>query len=144
MTRHWTAPAVVGVVVAVLTVWLVRAVSVLVADGPGAGVVTEPTVWLVYAAGPAVLCAVPLVVLARAVLPRAGGSLAVYAVLGLVGGLLIGVVQTWVLTSAWPWQSSAGVVHDLVTLPAIGGLVGGAAAGVVRRRRDARSQAESP
>jgi len=137
VTRLWTAPGVVGVLAAVLTVWLLRAVPILVLDGVGAPLVTVPALWLLYAAGPAVLSAVPLVLLARTVLARAGRSVGVYAVLGLVGGLVVGVVQTAVLLSTWPWQQPAGLVWNLVGIPALGGLVGGVVAGVVRRRQDA-------
>lgn len=135
MTRLWTLPAVVGVLAAVLTVWLARAVQVLAVDGWGPTVLTAPTLLLLYAAGPAVLCAVPLVVLARAVLGRLGRALALYAALGVVGGALVGVVQTGVLLSSWPWQAG-GVVDELIGLPALGGLVGGAVAGLVARRVD--------
>ncbi|SFK51816.1 hypothetical protein [Cellulomonas sp. KH9] len=134
MIRHWTAPAVVGVVVAVVTAWVVRAVGFVLVDGIGVEALTGSATWLLYAAGPAVLCAVPLVVLARAVLGRFGPRPGVYAGLGLVGGALVGVVQTGVLLSAWPWQvGSAG--WDLIGLPAVAGLVGGLAAGAVRARR---------
>ena len=140
MMRHWTAPAVLGVLAAVLTVWCLGAVEVLLTGGPGPDVLTVPALRLAYAAGPAVLCAVPLVVLARAVLPRAGGSPAVYALLGLVGGALVGVVQTGVLLSAWPWELSADAAGEMVGLPALGGLVGGVVAGVVRARRSPRDR----
>lgn len=135
MIRLWTAPAVVGVVVAVLTVWLVGAVRVLAADGWGSTVLGTPSLLLLYAAGPAVLCAVPLVLLGRAVLGRTGGSLVVRAVLGACGGALVGVVQTGVLLSAWPWEVG-DLVDDLIGLPALGGLVGGITAGLVRRRQE--------
>ncbi|MBO0901500.1 hypothetical protein J1G42_16285 [Cellulomonas sp. zg-ZUI222] len=133
MIRHWTAPAVVGVVVAVVTAWVVRAAAFLLVDGPGQALTGSAT-WLLYAAGPAVLCAVPLVVLARAVLGRFGPGPGVYAGLGLVGGALVGVVQTGVLLSAWPWQAGSAA-WDLIGLPALAGLVGGLAAGAVRARR---------
>jgi len=135
--RHWTAPGVAGVLAAVLTACLVRAVPIVLHDGFGASVVTVPGLWLLYAAGPAVLCAVPLVVLSRAVLARTAGSVGVYAALGVVGGLVVGVVQTWVLLSTWPWQQPGDVVWNLVAIPVLGGLVGGVVAGLVRRRRDA-------
>ncbi|ADG73982.1 conserved hypothetical protein [Cellulomonas flavigena DSM 20109] len=143
MTRLWTVPAVAGVVAAVLTVWLVRACQVLAADGWGATVVTAPTLLLVYAAGPAVLCAVPLVLIARTVLGRAGRSLPVHAGLGLLCGLLVGVVQTGVLLSSWPWQVG-GVADELIGLPALGGLVGGVVAGLVARRLDASERPGRP
>ncbi|MBD7919581.1 hypothetical protein H9657_15020 [Cellulomonas sp. Sa3CUA2] len=142
MTRLWTFPAVVGVAAAVLTVWLVRAVGILVAQGPSASVATVPSLGLLYAAGPAVLCAVPIVVLARALLARLGRSLAVYAVVGLAGGALVGVVQTWVLLSSWPWDLSSGLLGEMVGLPTLGGTVGGLVAGLVARRRDAREVPE--
>lgn len=135
MTRLWTAPAVAGVVAAVLTVWLLRAVQVLAAQGTGAIVVTGPSLLVLYAAGPAVLCAVPLVVLARAVLARTGRSLGVRAALGAVSGAIVGVVQTGVLLSSWPWEVG-GLAVELIGLPALGGLVGGVVAGLVRRRQE--------
>lgn len=138
MTRLWTAPAVVGVLAAVLTVWLVRAVGVLLGEGPGSAVVTVPSLWLLYAAGPAVLSAVPLVLLARAALSRLGRSVGVYAMLGLLGGAVVGVVQTGVLLASWPWELTSGLAWDLVGLPAVGGVVGGTVAGVVARRPSTR------
>ncbi|MCC2334524.1 hypothetical protein [Cellulomonas wangsupingiae] len=141
MMRHWTAPAVLGVLAAVLTVWCLGVLEVLLTDGLGSAALTVPALRLVYAAGPAVLCAVPLVVITRAVLPRAGGSPGVYALLGLVGGALVGVAQTGVLLSAWPWELSAAAAREMVGLPALGGLVGGVVAGVVRARRSPRDLA---
>ncbi len=137
MVRLWTAPGVAGVLAALVTMWVVRALPVLLVGGPGVPVVTVPALWLLYAAGPALLCAVPIVLLSRAVLARAGGSVPVYAVLGVVAGLLVGVVQTWVLLSVWPWQVDAVLAWNLVGIPVVGGAVGGLVAGVVRRRRDA-------
>ncbi|GIG41499.1 hypothetical protein [Cellulomonas phragmiteti] len=138
MIRLWTAPAVAGVVAAVLTVWLVRAVGILLAQGPGSPVVTVPSLWLLYAAGPAVLCAVPLVVLARAVLARFGSSPGLYTALGLVGGAAVGTALTGVLLAAWPWQLGPALAWEMVGLPTVGGIVGGTVAGLVARRRDAR------
>lgn len=135
MTRHWTAPAVLGVAAAVLTVWLARAAQVLAVDGPGPLVVTAPSLLLLYAAGPAVLCAVPLVVLTRAVLGRLGRSLLIRAALGAVSGAVVGVVQTGVLLSAWPWEAGA-VADELIGLPTLAGLVGGVVAWLVRERQE--------
>ncbi|MCC2322886.1 hypothetical protein [Cellulomonas xiejunii] len=136
MTRHWTFPAVAGVAAAAVTVWLVRAVAVLVADGPSASAVTVPALWLLYAAGPAVLCAVPLVLLARGLLARLGRSVGVYTLIGLLGGAVVGVVQTGVLLSSWPWELAGGLLWDMVGLPTVGGVVGGLVAGLVARRRN--------
>lgn len=135
MTRRWTAPAVAGVLAAVLTFWLVRAGGVLAAGGPGPEVLRVPSLAVLYAAGPAVLCAVPLVLLARATLARAGRSPGVYAVLGLVGGALVGVAQVGVLLGSWPWQLGAGLLGDMVGAPALGGLVGAVVAGLLAGRR---------
>ncbi|MBF0688783.1 MAG: hypothetical protein IR158_13590 [Cellulomonas sp.] len=137
MTRLWTLPAVAGVVAAALTVWLVRAVAVVVAQGPSVSAVTVPALWLLYAAGPAVLCAVPLVLLARALLTRLGRSVGVYALVGLVGGAVVGVVQAGVLLSSWPWDLGPGLLWDMVGLPTVGGTAGGLVAGLVARARDA-------
>ncbi|QWC17034.1 hypothetical protein KKR89_05305 [Cellulomonas dongxiuzhuiae] len=144
MTRLWTFPAVAGVAAAVLTVWLVRAVGILVAQGPSASVVTVPSLGLLYTAGPAVLCAVPIVVLARALRAWLGRSAGVSTVVGLAGGALVGVVQTWVLLSSWPWDLSSGLLVEMVGLPALGGVVGGLVAGLVARRRDARDAGDPP
>jgi len=145
MTRLWTVPAVAGVLVAALTVWLVRAVAVLVAQGPGVSAVTVPALWLLYAAGPAVLCAVPLVLLARGLLTRLGRSVAVYTLIGLVGGAVVGVVQAGVLLSSWPWDLGPGLLWDMVGLPTLGGTVGGLVAGLVARTRGARdAPAQAP
>jgi hypothetical protein len=138
MTRLWTLPAVAGVAAAALTVWLVGAVAVLVAQGPSVSAVTVPALWLLYAAGPAVLCAVPLVLLARVLLARLGRSVGVHTLIGLVGGAVVGVVQTGVLLSAWPWDLDGGLLWDMVGLPTVGGAVGGLVAGLVARRRDPR------
>lgn len=136
MTRRWTTPGVLGVLAAVVTVWVLRAALVLAADGPGGPALTRPTLLLVYAAGPALLCAVPIVLVARAALARTGPRVAVHGAVGLLGGALVGVVQTRVLLSTWPWLLDAGPRVELVVLPAVGGLVGGLVAGLVRRRQE--------
>lgn len=144
MTRLWTRTGVVGVAAAVLTLWLARAVTVLLGQGLGPDVLVEPSLLLLYAAGPAVLCAVPLVLLARAVLPRAGRGVGVFLVLGLAGGALVGVVQAGVLLSAWPWGLPPGLLRELVGLPALSGAVGGLVAGLVDRRHDVQDSTSRP
>lgn len=141
MTRHWTRTAVTGVLAAVLTLWLVTAARLLVDQEPVGAVLVEPSLVLLYAAGPAVLCAVPLVLLARAVLSRAGRRSWVFVVLGLVGGLVVGVVQTWVLLSQGPWDLPPRLLRDLVGLPGLAGAVGGAVAAAVDRPRDVQDAA---
>lgn len=138
MTRRWTAPGVLGVLAAAVTVWLARGLLLVAADGPSVDALTAGARLLVFAAGPAVLCAVPLVLVARAVLARTGPGVGVYALLGLLGGVTVGVVQTAVLLSAWPWELDGGPRVELLGLPALGGLVGGVVAGLVRRAQDAR------
>lgn len=135
MTRHWTRAGVTGVLAAVLTLWLASAARVLVEQGPSGAVLVEPSLLLLYAAGPAVLCAVPLVLLARAVLPRTGRRPWAFVALGLVGGLVVGVAQTWVLLSQAPWDLPPRLLRDLVGLPGLAGTVGGLVAGIVDRRR---------
>ncbi|KSW21533.1 hypothetical protein [Cellulomonas sp. B6] len=140
MTRRWTAPGVLAVLAAAVTVWLVRAVTLVTVDGFTVDAVTAPLRLLLYAAGPAVLCAVPVVLLARAAFARGGQGVAVHAGVGLAAGLLVGVVQTGVLLSTWPWLLDPGPRFELVVLPALGGLVGGVVAGLVKRRRARRER----
>jgi len=112
---------------------------VLLAHGLVLDVVRVPSLTLLHAAGPALLCAVPLVLLARTVLPRVGRGTAALAVFGLVSGVLVGVVQSAVLLAAWPWQLEPPLAWELIGLPATGGLVGGVVAAlVVASRADAR------
>lgn len=136
MTRLWTRTGVAGVLAAVLTLWLVQAARLLVDRAPFRSVLAEPSLLLLYAAGPAVLCAVPLVLLSRAVLPRTGRQPWAFVLLGLVGGLVVGAVQTAVLLSQAPWDLPPRLLRDLVGLPALAGAVGGVVAGLVDRRGD--------
>lgn len=142
MTRLWTPTGVAGVLAAVITAWLVPAARLLAAAGPDRAVLVDPSLRLLYAAGPAVLCAVPLVVLARAVLSRTGRRPWAFVVLGLVGGLLVGVVQAAVLLSQAPWELSPPLLRDLVGVPALAGAVGGVVAGAVDRGRDVQGAAD--
>lgn len=143
MTRRWTAPGVLGVLAAVVTVWVLRAALVLAVDGPGAPALTRPSLLLVYAAGPALLCAVPIALVARAALARTGPAVLGYGAVGLLGGALVGVVQPLVLLSTWPWLLGTGPLVELVVLPAVGGLVGGLTAGLVRRGQE-RQRGDGP
>lgn len=131
MTRRWTAPAALGVVAAAVAVWLVRALAVLLAQGSLLDVLRVPSLTLLYAAGPALLCAVPLVLLARVVLPRVGRGTAALAAFGLAAGVLVGVAQCAVLLGTWPWLLAPPVAWELIGLPATGGLVGGLVASLV-------------